>query len=98
MMPQDEIRTILAEDLRIGMLSEEEQNEVFMKLRALILEKIETTIWEMLSPAERGQFEALFAHGDEGAARDFAQKKIPNLAILIETIALDTLRQVKNRS
>ena len=83
------------EDLNLKSFSRAEQNEILGQVRALILDRIQLTVLETLSEAEREELQKLHAEANDAAAREYLQRKIPNLPFLMETIALTVIKELK---
>ncbi len=88
----DEHRDFLVEQLNLGLLSSDEQNEVFAWIGEKIIDEIQKNISGMLTSREMGEYEKIKKTKNSDAGLAFLYEKIPALAIIAELSATKVLK------
>ncbi len=91
-MKNQELRDILINELGIGELPEEAQDEIVVKLGEVILKSLTVAIFEKLSTEARVKFEKLGAKGDHALIQEFLEENIPDMHTLMEEEVRRTLQ------
>ncbi len=77
-------RALMIEQLNIGHLSEEEQNEILDGLGEVLLRRVLLKLVGMLPEAERPKFGTLLASQDMSALQELVAKYVPNSTDVIQ--------------
>lgn len=96
MINDADIRKGVLSELNISQFTQVEQDEILAKLKENITEKINISIFEMLTPADREVLPDLEKEDLSGEkVRKFLLEKIPNLPFLMEAIATSIVTDFK---
>ena len=98
----DILKQNIIRDLGIDSLPEKEQEEALLTVGDIIFKGIIIKAMDLLSEADKDEFEKVLEKSEENAVLDFLKSKIPNLDDLVkEEIAmfkqssLDLMRKIK---
>lgn len=84
-MNNNELRDILIKELDLGALPEEVQNDVLSRIGETVLMFLTTAIFERLPSEAHEEFEKISASGDNGLIKEFLERNIPDIHLLMET-------------
>lgn len=84
-MNNNELRDILIKELDLGALPEEVQNDVLSRISETVLKFLTMAIFERLSSEAREEFEKISASGDNSLIKEFLERNIPDIHMLMET-------------
>lgn len=91
-MKNQELRDILINELGIGELPDEAQDEIVGKLGEVILKSLTVAIFDKLSNDARVEFEKISAKGDHALIQEFLEENIPDMHSLMEEEVRRTLQ------
>lgn len=98
MMPpmQDELTTLIANDLGIASLTPEEQKSVIGQFGEVALKAATVAILEKLSEEKRGEFARLAEAGDAAALKAFLDREVPGHEEVAKTAVAEEVRRFKD--
>ncbi|MBI5798478.1 MAG: hypothetical protein HZB10_00925 [Candidatus Yonathbacteria bacterium] len=91
-MNNQELRDILINELGIGGLPEEAQDEIVAKLGDIILKSLTVAIFEKLSNSARTEFEKITQKKDYALVQEFLEANVPDMHKLMEEEVKKTLQ------
>ena len=91
----EQLRTLIIQELSIETLSEEDANEVFTILGGLILERLVTTLADNLSDEKVVLFEKIITEGDHGKLFVFLAENIDNLDEYVQKCSREVIEEYK---
>ena len=91
----EQLRTLIIQELSVETLSEEDANEVFTILGGLILERLVTTLADNLSDEKVVIFERIIAEGDHGKLFVFLAENIENLDEYVQKCSREVIEEYK---
>lgn len=94
-MNDQELRTLLIQELGIEHITAEAQDEIIGKIGDIILKSLTATIFETLTPEARAEFDTISALGDPALVRKFLEEHAPNMQQLLEAEMRKTIAGFK---
>ncbi len=95
-MDSNKLRELLIQEMDIGTLSEEAQNDILSKVGETVLTTLTTSIFEKLSENARNEFEKVSVTGDDTLIQEFLDTNVPDLSTLVKEAirkALDAYKE-----
>ena len=83
-MNDQKLRETLINELGIGELPEEAQNEIVSKLGEIILKSVTVAIFEKLPTEARAKFDIVSRSGDNESIQEFLTKNVPDMSTMME--------------
>lgn len=95
-MNQDELKSIIAKDIGVENLSQEDQNEIISRLGGIITQRIVLEIIKRLPEENRNEYEEIGISGDEQKMQEFLGKYIPDAKNFIHDVIKKEIEDFKN--
>ena len=96
-MDSTKLRELLIQEMDIGTLSKEAQNDILSKVGETILATLTTTIFEKLSENARDEFEKISVTGDHALIQEFLDANVPDLNALVKEAVKKALNAYKEK-
>lgn len=96
-MDSNKLRELLLQEMDIGTLSTEAQNDILSKVGETVLTTLTTSIFEKLSENARNEFEKISVTGDRTLIQEFLDTNVPDLNTLVKEAIKKALAVYKEK-